>query len=62
VNDLEALVQVHPDVIEAVAEHISATSLVNQLSADTDALRQRGDMLKLLRTAMEQERLLKTGM
>jgi ribosomal protein L21E len=62
VQDLEALVQNDGQVILQTANHIVAQSLVNQLQIDFESLKQRADMLKLLKAEIERERNLKPGL
>jgi hypothetical protein len=62
VDDLSALVDSCPQVIQAVGEHIFAQNMLDDYQADKDAAYQKHEMLKMLAADLKREKMLKSGM
>jgi len=62
VDDLSALVDSHPQVLQACGEHIYAQNLLDEFQSDKDAAYQKHEMLKMLAADLKREKMLKSGM
>lgn len=62
VDDLSAMVEKDSEVLNACADHIIEQRELDQLEADREACRQKGDMLKLLAIDVNREIRMKSGM
>lgn len=62
VDDLSALAESDPEVLQAVADTIHTERILDHLEADREACRQKGDMLRLLAVDMRREIMLKERM
>lgn len=62
IDDLAALSEKDPQVLQSVANCIEKERILDHLEADREACRQKGEMLRLLAVDLRREMSLKAGM
>jgi hypothetical protein len=62
VDDLSAMVDCDPQVLQYAGQHIFAQQMLDDYQADKEAAFQKHEMLKMLAADLKRERMLKSGM